>query len=109
MPGAPRHPGRAALAFFLIPPPQGEGGCAPAERSAQTGGDRFGMKRTPPGSRRKRRGLASTKRALPLAAEEKYRLLAEQVPEPPRRGEAQRRAPGVDRDRALHLGAGDLA
>ena len=41
--------------------------------------------------------------------QQKHRLLAEQIPEPPRRVEPQRRAPGVERHRALHLGAGDLA
>src|SRR3954466_7557121 len=43
------------------------------------------------------------------SAQQKHRLLAEQVPEPPRRVEAQRRAPGVESHGALHLGAGDVA
>ena len=40
------------------------------------------------------------------SAEQKHRLLAEQIPEPPRRVEAQRRAPGVEGDGTIHLGAG---
>src|ERR1044072_5350440 len=36
------------------------------------------------------------------AAEQKHRLLTEQIPEPPRRVEAQRRAPRVKGDRLLH-------
>src|SRR5665811_2593422 len=47
-----------------------------------------------------------------LAAEEKNGLLAEQVPEPPGRIEPQRRAPGVERHRLLHLhpdGGAELA
>ena len=38
-------------------------------------------------------------------AQQEHRLLAEQVPEPPRRVEPQRPAPGIERERALHLGA----
>src|SRR5713226_2877479 len=38
-----------------------------------------------------------------VPAQQKHRLLAEQVPEPPRRVEAERLAPGVERHRALHL------
>src|SRR3954463_9457984 len=48
-------------------------------------------------------------RSLAAPAQQEHRLLAEQVPEPPRRIEAQRRAPGVERHCALHLGAGDVA
>src|ERR1700730_15385132 len=40
-----------------------------------------------------------------LSAQQKHRLLAEQIPEPPRCGEAQAPAPGVERDRFLHAGA----
>src|SRR5581483_10398069 len=39
-----------------------------------------------------------------LTAEQKYRLFAEQVPEPPWRVEPQRLAPGVQRHRLFHLG-----
>jgi hypothetical protein len=41
MPGASCHPGGAALAFFLIPAPQGEGGSERAKRHEETGGDGF--------------------------------------------------------------------
>src|ERR1044071_2946189 len=40
-----------------------------------------------------------------LAAEEKNGLFAEKVPEPPGRVESQRRPPGVERHRLLHLHA----
>ncbi len=46
------------------------------------------------------RGAAST-----FTAEQKHSLLAEQIPEPPRRVQAQRLAPGVQRHRLFHLGS----
>src|SRR5262245_12500686 len=42
-------------------------------------------------------------------AQQEHRLLAEQVPEPPRRVEAQRPPPGIERHRLLHLGPGHVA
>src|SRR3984957_6451426 len=50
--------------------------------------------------------------ASPLAvapAEQEHRLLAEQVPEPPWCIEPQRASPGVECERAFHLGAGRQA
>ena len=41
--------------------------------------------------------------------QQEHRLLAKQIPEPPGRIEAQRRAPGVERHRPLYPRAGDLA
>src|SRR5262245_18905248 len=38
-----------------------------------------------------------------LAAEQEHLLLAQEIPEPPRRVEAQRPAPGIERHRLLHL------
>src|SRR5579862_2899159 len=46
---------------------------------------------------------------LPAPAEQKHRLLAEQVPEPPRHFQPHAPAPGIERHRFLHLGAGDVA
>src|ERR1700704_4568622 len=48
--------------------------------------------------------LVAGPRSFPSAQQE-YRLLAEQVPEPPRRVQAQRTSPGIERHRLLHLGA----
>src|SRR5262249_52399893 len=42
-------------------------------------------------------------------AQQEYRLLAEQVPEPPRRVQTQRPPPGVERHCLLHLGSGHVA
>src|SRR5947209_8150938 len=41
--------------------------------------------------------------SLTTAAEEKHPLLAEHVPEPPRRIQPQRPAVEIERDRSLHL------
>src|SRR5215468_3170147 len=46
---------------------------------------------------------------LPSPAEQENRLLAEQVPEPPRRTQAQRPSPGIERHRLFHLGADHIA
>src|SRR4051812_39576385 len=48
-------------------------------------------------------------RSLTPSAQQEHRLLAEQVPEPPGRVKAQRRAPGVERHGAFHLGTGVVA
>src|SRR4029077_16108389 len=47
--------------------------------------------------------------ALPPPAEQKHRLLAEQIPEPPRHFQPHPATPGVERHRLLHLGAGGVA
>src|SRR5260370_662029 len=47
--------------------------------------------------------LAAAARGSVAPAEQKHRLLAEQVPEPPGRVEPQRLAPGVQRNRPLHF------
>jgi hypothetical protein len=52
-----------------------------------------------------RPALSRQGRASALAAEQKYRLLPEQVPEPPGGIEPQRLAPGIERHRPLHLHA----
>ena len=46
---------------------------------------------------------------LPAAAQQKHRLLAEQIPEPPRHFQPHAPAPGVERHRLLDLGAGYAA
>src|SRR4051812_1865780 len=47
--------------------------------------------------------------ALTSSTQQEYRLLAQQVPEPPRRVESQHATPGVKRHRPLNPGAGRLA
>src|SRR5215471_8647910 len=54
-------------------------------------------------------GTAPAGRPCSPPAQQEHRLLAEQVPEPPRRIEPQRPPPGIERHRLLHLGAGNLA
>src|SRR5579862_9034584 len=46
---------------------------------------------------------------LPAPAEQKHRLLAEQVPEPPRHFQPHAAAPGVERHRLLDFGARGVA
>src|SRR6266851_1354537 len=43
--------------------------------------------------------------SVPAPAQQKHRLLAEQVPEPPRRVQPERASPGVEGKRAFHLDA----
>src|SRR6202043_2687122 len=47
--------------------------------------------------------------ALSPPAEQEHRLLAEQIPEPPRHFQPHPPAPGIERHRLFHLGAGDMA
>src|SRR5262245_16542644 len=54
-------------------------------------------------------GKAPARRTGSSPAQQENRLLAEQVPEPPRRVEAQRPSPGIERNRLLHLGPGHVA
>ena len=60
-------------------------------------------------ARLSRAGFTRPGRRSLTPTQQEHRLLAEQVPEPPRRVEAQRPAPGVERHRLLHLGADDVA
>src|SRR5712671_646404 len=73
------------------------------------------VRRTRPGISRFRvrvydapRNDAETSLPTPATAQQKYALLAEHVPEPPRQVQPQRAAVEIERDRALHLDV-DLA
>src|SRR5262245_21226432 len=54
-------------------------------------------------------GTAPAGRPGSPPAQQEHRLLAEQVPEPPRRVQTQRPPPGIERHRLLHLGPGHVA
>src|SRR5690349_13663628 len=70
----------------------------------------FGVKcRHPAAGRGPAEAPTAVGEPLTPAAEQEHRLLAEQVPEPPRRSEPQRPAPGIERDGLLHLGSHHIA